>query len=139
MGEKMAPDMPVVVTLPAEIDFMNAEKACDQICAAFQPGVTVVIADLTSTAFCDSAAVRHLLLAHERAGAAEVELRFALSATGSVQRVLGLSGVDRVLAVYRTLDAAVAVRKPAVAGRKPAVAGRKPDPAGAPEGLRCPE
>ena len=99
--------MPVVVTLPAEIDFMNAEKACDQICAAFQPGVTVVIADLTTTIFCDSAGVRHLLLAHERARAGEVELRFAVSATGSVQRVLELTGVDRVLAVYRTLDAAI--------------------------------
>jgi anti-sigma B factor antagonist len=115
----MAPDMPVVVTLPAEIDFMNAEKVCDQLCAAFQPGATTVIADLTTTIFCDSAGVRHLLLAHERAQASDVELRFAVSATGSVQRVLGLTGVDRVLAVYRTLDAAIA--------------GSKADPAGTPE------
>lgn len=104
--------MPVVVTLPAEIDFMNADKVCDQICAAFRPGITVVIADLTTTIFCDSAGVRHLLLAHERAREGEVELRFAVSATGSVQRVLGLTGVDRVLAVYRTLDAAKAGRRP---------------------------
>ena len=69
-------DMPVTVTLPTEIDFTNAEEVCDRICAAFQPGIAVVVADLTATTFCDSAGVRHLLLpderaraSHERAGA----------------------------------------------------------------------
>jgi anti-sigma B factor antagonist len=104
--------MPVVVTLPAEIDFMNAAEVCDQICAVFRPGIAVVVADLTATTFCDTAGIRHLLLADERARAGQVELRFVVPAVGSVQRVLGLTGVDRVLAVYRTLDTAIAGRHP---------------------------
>jgi len=104
--------MPVVVTLPAEIDFMNAAEVCDQICAAFRPGIAIVVADLTATTFCDTAGIRHLLLADERARAGQVELRFVVPAIGSVQRVLGLTGVDRVLAVYQTLDTAIVGRHP---------------------------
>ncbi len=99
--------MPVVVTLPAEIDFTNAEEASDQIRAGFRPGVTVVIADLTTTIFCDSPGIRHLLLAHERASASGLELRFAVPATSPVRRILKLTGVNRVLAVYPSLDEAI--------------------------------
>ena len=38
---------PVIVTLPAQINAATAEQAAEQISAAFTPGVTVVIADLT--------------------------------------------------------------------------------------------
>ena len=51
--------------------------------------------------------VRHLLLAHERASASEVQLRFALLSDCPVRRVLELTGVHRVLAVYPTLAEAV--------------------------------
>ena len=44
---------PVIVTLPGEINTANAEQAAEQISAAFTPGVSVVIADLTSTACRD--------------------------------------------------------------------------------------
>jgi hypothetical protein len=51
---------PVIVTLPARINAATAE----QITAAFTPGVSVVIADLTSAARCDRSAIRNLLKAH---------------------------------------------------------------------------
>src|SRR6266550_3577729 len=38
---------PVIVTLPAQINAATAEQAAGQISAAFTPGETVVIADLT--------------------------------------------------------------------------------------------
>ncbi len=82
-----------------------------------EPGVTEVIADLTTTTFCDSSGVRHLLLAHERASASEVQLRFAVPSDCPVRRVLELTGVHRVLAVYPTLAEAV-------------TGGLPPDPAG---------
>ena len=100
--------MPVVVTLPAEIDFTVADEVTDQICAAFAPGVTVVVAGLTATTFCDSSGLRYLLLAYERAGASGMQLRFAVPPGGPVQRALELTGVHRVLAVYPTLDGAMA-------------------------------
>jgi hypothetical protein len=52
---------PVIVTLPAQINAATAEQAAEQISAAFTPGVTVVIADLTATACRDCSAIRHLL------------------------------------------------------------------------------
>ena len=55
---------PVIVTLPARLDAAAAERAADQITAAFTPGVSVVIADLTAAACCDRSAIRNLLKAH---------------------------------------------------------------------------
>ena len=49
---------PVIVTLPAQINTTNAEQAVEQISVAFAPGVTIVVADLTSTASRDRATNR---------------------------------------------------------------------------------
>lgn len=116
--------MPAVVTLPAEIDLINADEVLDQICAAFRPGVTTVVADLTTTTFCDSSGIRHLLLAHQRARAAGVQLRVAVSPVGSVRRVLRITGVERVLDIYRTVEAAITGGpSPAAAGTQELAAG----------------
>ena len=58
---------PVIVTFPAQINAATAEQAAGQISAAFTPGVTVVIADLTATACRDCSAIRYLLRAHRQA------------------------------------------------------------------------
>jgi hypothetical protein len=46
--EIQRPAEPVVIPLPAEIDMANAEDG-DQLRSALTPGVTIVIADMTST------------------------------------------------------------------------------------------
>ena len=51
---------PVIVTFPAQVSAANAEQAAGQITASFTPGVTVVIADLTSTT-CREAGCRSRL------------------------------------------------------------------------------
>ena len=73
---------PVIVPLPAEIDMANEEDVGEQLRAAFAPGVTVVIADLGSTVFCDCSGVRQLVLAHKRAVASNRELRMVISSAG---------------------------------------------------------
>jgi anti-sigma B factor antagonist len=98
---------PVSVPLPAEIDLANAEDVGEQLRAAFAPGVTVVIADLGSTVFCDCAGARQLVLAHKRAVASNRELRVVISPAG-VLRVLAILGFDRVLEIYPDLAAALA-------------------------------
>ena len=60
---------PPVVTPPARLDAAAAEQAAGQITAAFTPGVSVVIADLTAAACCDRSAIRNLLKAHRKAAA----------------------------------------------------------------------
>src|SRR5437016_14270222 len=90
---------PVIVPLPAEIDMANAEDVGEQLCAAFAPGVTVVIADLGSTVFCDTSGARHLILAHKRAVVSNRDLRVVISSAGLL-RDLAILGLDRRLDVW---------------------------------------
>ena len=48
----------VAVTMPDEIDLANAETVCQKLCSAMTPGIDLVIADFTMTAFCDARGVR---------------------------------------------------------------------------------
>ncbi|HMH94383.1 MAG TPA: STAS domain-containing protein [Streptosporangiaceae bacterium] len=98
----------VVVPLPAEIDISNSESVGAELGAACASGAGVIIADLTSTAFCDSSGVRCLLLAHDEAAAHDAQLRLAVQPDGMVLRMLTLMGLHRVLQVHVSLDAATA-------------------------------
>lgn len=44
--------------MPDDIDYGTAERAYDQLYAAFTAGVPVVIANFTVTTYCDCAALR---------------------------------------------------------------------------------
>jgi anti-sigma B factor antagonist len=97
---------PVIVGLPAEIDIANAAGVGQRLCSAFAPGVTMVIADLTPTVFCDSSGVSQLVLAYHCAAAHHAQLRMVVPHP-NVLRVLTVVGLDRMLPVYPTLDAAL--------------------------------
>jgi anti-sigma B factor antagonist len=105
------PPRPVIVMLPAEIDIANGAAVGQQLCAAFAPGVTIVIADMTSTVFCDSSGISQLVLAHHCAAARRGQLRLVVP-QAQVLGVLTVTGVDRLLAVYPSLDAALAAGSP---------------------------
>ena len=84
----------------------RSEKS-EELAAAFSPGARAVLADLTQTTFCDSAGVRVLVVAYNQA--AENGTKLALVGPGRfVRRVLELTGVDSLVPVYATLDAAFA-------------------------------
>ena len=100
------PASSVVVRLPGEIDVTNASDVLAQVTAALAPGVSVVIADLTGTRFCDSAGLRHLLLAHRQAARAGAQLRLVIPPDGPVGRITELTGINRFVAVYATLQLA---------------------------------
>lgn len=106
MSDQAAQIMPVVV-LPAEIDVTNSAEVHQQLVAALSPGVDTVIADLTSTSFCDSSGVHAIVDAHERAAARDVGLRLAVSPGGSVRRVLQLTGADQVMPVFASVEEAI--------------------------------
>jgi anti-sigma B factor antagonist len=107
MNDQTARTMPVVVVLPTEIDATNSEQVHDQLVAALAPGVDVVIADMTSTSFCDSSGVHALVFAHEVGVTRGIQLRLAVQRDGSVPRVLQLIGVGRVLSIYSSLAEAI--------------------------------
>jgi anti-sigma B factor antagonist len=107
MNDEAAPIVPFVVVLPAEIDVTNSGEVYQQLTAALSPGVSTVIADLTSTSFCDSSGVHAIVRAHERAAARDVGLRLAVSPDGSVRRVLQLTGADDVVPVFASVSEAI--------------------------------
>jgi anti-sigma B factor antagonist len=103
--------VPEIATLPAEIDIGNAERTGCELRAAFRPGVTVVIADMTQTSFADSSAMRALLEADATAAASRAELRLVVP-PGPVLRALTITGLDQQLRIYPSLDAALSGRTP---------------------------
>jgi anti-sigma B factor antagonist len=107
MADEAAGTAPVVVTLPAEIDVTNSDEVHEQLIAACAPGVALVIADLTSTRFCDSSGVHAIMHAYERALGRDIRLWLAVPEVGSVRRVLQLTGVGRLMPVYPSLQDAM--------------------------------
>jgi anti-sigma B factor antagonist len=103
----VTPATAAVVSMPGEIDAANAADVEALITAALAPGITVVIADLTATRFCDSSGLQQLLLAHRRAAAAGAQLRLAVLPGGPVSRVVELTGINRHVPVYPALKLAI--------------------------------
>jgi anti-sigma B factor antagonist len=102
-----------VVTMPAEVDAMNADEVREAILSAAGPDVPDLIIDMSGTEFCDSAGVHAVIAAHRQG--AETGTRIRLVAT-AVMRVFALVGADLLMPVYTTLEAALADTPPAPAG-----------------------
>jgi anti-sigma B factor antagonist len=98
--------VPELVTLPAEIDISNASEVREIIGAAFGPLVTVVVADMTKSVFCDSTGARELLLASMRAEESHAVLRLVIG-DSPVLRILTILGFDCLLRIYPTMSAAL--------------------------------
>jgi len=96
-----------VVTLPAEVDLDNAEQVREDLLSVVAQDASLVIADMTATSFCDSAGVAALVRVARRAAANASGLRLAASAP-AVTRVLGLTGVDKLIKIYPSTAAALA-------------------------------
>jgi anti-sigma B factor antagonist len=108
MNDQTAQAVPVVVVLPEEIDVTNSGQVYERLVGVLTPGVGAVVADMTATAFCDSSGVHAIMHAHETAAERGAQLRLAVSEHTSVQRVLQLIGVSRLVPVYSTLEEALA-------------------------------
>ena len=95
-----------VVTLPAEIDITNAGQVREVLLSVLNQGAVVLIADLSTTTFCDSAGVSALARTFRRADASHSEMRLVVS-TPAVQRILAITGIDRLLDIYPGVTAAL--------------------------------
>jgi anti-sigma B factor antagonist len=102
-----------VVTLPEHMDRSNADRVRERLLLVINRGAAALIADLAATVSCDYSGADALVRAYQRAVASGTELRIVVTAD-VVRRVLSLGGLDRLVSVYPTLDAALA----AGAGRR---------------------
>jgi anti-sigma B factor antagonist len=96
-----------VVTLPPEIDVTNADMVREELLSVLNQGATLLIADLSKTSFCDSAGVSALVRVFRRAATSESAMRMVAS-TPAVQRVLSITGVDRLLETFPSVAASLA-------------------------------
>jgi len=96
-----------VVSFPARVDGPDAARIGEQLLVALDGGAGVVIADLSATASCDYAGVDALVRAYQGALVRQAELRLVVSAP-AVRQMVSAEGLDRLVAVYPSLEAAVA-------------------------------
>ena len=85
----------------------NADQVREDLLSVLNRGAALLIADLSKTIFCDSAGVGALARTFRRAEASQSEMRLVV-ATSPVQRVLALTGVDRLLDIFPNVTAALA-------------------------------
>ncbi len=96
-----------IVSFPEQVDISNVDQLRDRLLSVINRGATVLIADMTSTVSCDHAAVDAIARAYQRAVANGTQLRLVVTAP-LVRRVLSIEGLDRLVAIYPLLDAAIA-------------------------------
>jgi len=96
-----------VVTLPAEIDVTNAGTVQEELLSVMNQGATLLIADMSKTNFCDSAGVSALVRTFRRASGGAETMRLVVS-TPAVQRVLSITGVDRLVDTFPSVAASLA-------------------------------
>jgi anti-anti-sigma factor len=100
-----------VVTAPEEIDIANAaglkaallEAALTEMA---EPGRALLVVDMSRTRFCDSAGLNALVGAARQARAEGGEVRLVVTGE-AVSRIVQLTGVDRVIPIYASLEDAV--------------------------------
>ena len=98
--------LPVVVA-PGEIDITNAAELRAALVQAAADGHKTLVVDMTGTRFCDSAGLHVLVHAHKRARAGGGDLLLAPSG-GEVARILEITGVDRVVPTFASLEETLA-------------------------------
>ena len=95
-----------VVTLPEEIDAVNADMVTDTLLTVLNRTGASVIADMTGTTFCDAAGIRAIIRAHIRARSLDTGLRVVLTSP-IVRRIFQLTRVDELVRVYPALGLAL--------------------------------
>jgi anti-anti-sigma factor len=114
-----------LVALPEYIDVSNAGRIREELLAVLNRGADTLIADMTATVSCDHAGADAVARAYQRAAASRTQLRLVVT-SASVLRMLGMTGVGRLVPVYPSVEAALAARSPA-ANPRPDRNGKRPE------------
>lgn len=96
-----------IMTLPGQVDVSNAGQIREQLLSLINRGAAALITDMTATLSCDHAGADALMRVYQQAVISGTHLRLVLT-NPIVQRVLSVNGLDRLIPIYPSLDAAVA-------------------------------
>lgn len=95
-----------VVAAPGFLDISNAAMVHAAFLRTACLGYATIAADLSATQFCDASGLSVLVRAHNRAQAEGGQLRLA-GLTAPVLSLLTVTGLDRMLRVFRSVAEAV--------------------------------
>ena len=95
-----------IVGFPGHVDVSNVSQLRDRLLSVINRGAAVLIADMTSTVSCDHSLPEAIARACQRAAVSGTQLRLVVPAP-VVRRVLIIEGLDRLVSVYPTLEAAL--------------------------------
>jgi len=98
--------VPVVAT-PADIDITNAAGLRTALLHAADRGHGTFVVDMSHTQFCDTAGIHALVAAHKRAHAEGGQVLLVVGGA-AVLRILSITGLDRVIPNFSTLEQALA-------------------------------
>jgi len=104
-----------VVTLPEHIGAANAGQIREELLSVISRGAETVIADMSTTISCDHAGADAVVRACQRAVISGAKLRL-VAATRITWRMPSLGGLDGLVSIYPSLEAAVAAGPPDLNG-----------------------
>lgn len=98
-------DQAVVLTVSGEVDMLSSPQLAESIQTTLATKPAALIVDLSKVSFLASAGMTVLVTAN---GEVQPPTRFAVVANGSAtSRPIKLMGIDNVLPLYNSLDAAL--------------------------------
>jgi PAS domain S-box-containing protein len=100
-----------VVSFPEEVGAPDAARISEQLLGALGQGALTLIADMSATVRCDQAGADAVARAYLCAAARQAELRLVIRAPDD-RRLMSAEGLDRLVPVYATLDAALTAGPP---------------------------
>ena len=107
-----------LVALPEHVDVSNAGQIREELLAVINRGAEALIVDMTATLSCDHAGADAVARAYQRAVVSRTELRLVVT-SGVVLRMLGMTGVGRLVPVYPSVESALAARSAGRSARAP--------------------
>lgn len=90
-------DSTTTVRVTGEIDLSNAAEVRDAIGAAVPDTATVIVLDLSDTAYLDSAGIAIIFRLAERLGYNRQELRLVVPPQAPIRAVIRLTKLDQVV------------------------------------------
>ncbi len=96
-----------IVSLSGEVDIFTAPQFKESLLEVLDDGVRRLVVDLSEVTFIDSTALGVLIGGVRRVHAADGAMAIVV-ATRPVERVLSVTGLDRVFSMYPTRDEAIA-------------------------------
>ena len=96
-----------LIELSGEVDLYTAPRFKDELIALVDDGVVNVVIDLSQVSFIDSTALGVIISGVKRLHERDGRLRI-VAASRPVVRILDITGLDKVLTIFDTSEAAFA-------------------------------